>query len=260
MSVRKRRPGFGAKHKKRVVKKSTKKPKLSKTLKSQAKRHGVRVTLKRNGKRVEKTEKLLKKQIKMAMKRKLAKKKLASKKKKTVRKVKRKVKRKTVRKSKRKTKRKSSKFGKLEVPAGMKSVSQMRDQARFLGREHRPLLIAPHGPPKRWLLKDETPAYSGAPAFGKNLRKRNYGFGNSLAGKRVNPSGYLSTWYGAPRVVPPAWNSLLLQGQNNFREGINDPTLSNVGTGYGRKRRKTTRKPKRRKTTRKPKRRKSKRK
>lgn len=247
MSIRKRRPGFGSKHKKRVVKKSVKKVKLSKALKTMAKKYGVRVTLKRGDKRVEKPEKLLKKQILMAKKKRKEMKKKTDMKKKT---------RKTVRKVKRKTTKrrvKKVKFGKLEVPAGMKSVSEMRDQARFLGREPRPLLIAPLGPPQPWLLKDETPAYSGTPAYGRRRKRRttriNYGFGSSdsLAGRRVNPSGYLSTWYGFPRTAPPSWNPLLLQGGNNFREGVNDPTLSNVGTAFGRKRRtsrKSTRKSK----------------
>ena len=53
-------------------------------------------------------------------------------------------------------------------------------------------------------------------------------FGSSLDDKYVNPSGYLSTWYGQPRVIPPSWDPLLLQGQNTFRQGINNPTLSQV--------------------------------
>jgi len=221
------RSRFGAK--KRVVRKTTTRKVVPKTLKTQAKKHGIKLTVKRGDKRVPKSATILRKQLKTKMKTK----KSSSKSSRT------KPKRKSVRKTR---------FGKLEVPTGMKSVSKIRDQSRFLGREPRPLLVAPFGPPQRWLLKDETPAYSGAPAFGRRTRRtrRNYGFGaaDSLEGKRVNPSGYLSTWYGAPRVAPPSWNYNLLQGSNNFREGVNSPTLSNVGTGFG----KPKPKPKPRKT------------
>ncbi len=51
---------------------------------------------------------------------------------------------------------------------------------------------------------------------------------DSLKGRTVNPSGYLSTWHGQPRIIPPSWNPLLLQGNNTFREGVNSPKLSNV--------------------------------
>ena len=151
---------------------------------------------------------------------------------------------------KRKTQRKSQ-FGKLEVPRGVRPVSTFR-------KTNRPLLISPHGPAQPWLLQDETPAYSGAPSFGRRRRAKmgthddedtddesEMEFGRrrrrakmgTLEGKRVNPSGYLSTWNGFPRTPPPSWNPLLLQGQNNFLEGVNDPRLSNVGFGRRRRRR-----------------------
>lgn len=200
--------------------------KPSKALRDQARKHGVKLMHKRNGKRVYKSESVIRKQLKSKMR-------------------KPKVVRKSVHK-RRKPVRKTVRFGQLTVQPGMRSVAEIRDNSRFNGREHRPLLIAPFGPPQPWLLKDETPAYSGAPsAFGRR-RRRNFRFGNesnSLAGRRVNPSGYLSTWYGFPKIVPPRWNPLLLQGGNNFREGVNDPTLSNVGTAFGKSRRKA---PKRR--------------
>ena len=82
----------------------------------------------------------------------------------------------------------------------------------------RDLLIMPFGPGGQWLEAGHEGAASSAAAFGSN----------SLKGRSVNPSGYLSTWYGQPRVAPPSWNSLLLQGHNTFREGIDSPMLSNV--------------------------------
>lgn len=108
-------------------------------------------------------------------------------------------------------------FGALQVPNGMKPVSDFR-------RSSNPLLIMPFGPGGQWLEKGHEGAASSGAAFGKRSR-----FGNmSLEGKTVNPSGYLSTWYGQPRIAPPSWNPLLLQGNNTFREGINSPMLSNV--------------------------------
>lgn len=109
--------------KRKAPKRKVVKKKLPKSLKNMAKKHGVRVTRRRDGKLVEKSEKLLKKQIKVAMKKKAAKKKMALKKKKASpkrkapkRKVKRRVKRKTrkapKRKTKRRVKRRTAKFGK----------------------------------------------------------------------------------------------------------------------------------------------------
>lgn len=88
------------------------------------------------------------------------------------------------------------------------------------------LLIMPFGPGGRWLEQGHEGAASSAAAqFGSA----------SLAGRNVNPSGYLSTWYGQPRTPPPSWNPLLLQGHNTFREGIDSPRLSNVVSGFGKR-------------------------
>jgi hypothetical protein len=209
MSIRRKsgrsRPSssFGKKKRKttKTGSKVTKRP--SATLRRQAKKLRINITLKRGTKRVYKTEVVLKRQIKKKMK----------------------------------------------MKPTLKRPVKRRKRSMF-GSTHRPLLISPHGPPQPWLLKDETPAYSEAPAFGmrkpsaaqtKRLQKlqrliRRSRFGNSLEGKRVNPSGYLSTWNGFPRTPPPSWNPLLLQGNNNFREGINSPSLSNVGSRFGKKR------------------------
>jgi len=112
---------------------------------------------------------------------------------------------------------KTNSFGALEVPNGMTPVSNFK-------RSNNPLLIMPFGPGGQWLEKGHEGAASSGVAFGKRAR-----FGNmSLEGKTVNPSGYLSTWNGQPRIAPPSWNPLLLQGNNVFREGINSPMLSNV--------------------------------
>lgn len=104
-----------------------------------------------------------------------------------------------------------SSFGALTVPNGMRPVSDFR-------KTQNPLLIMPFGPGGKWLESGHEGAASSAAA----------GFGKSLEGRTVNPSGYLSTWYGQPRISPPSWNSLLLQGQNTFREGINSPMLKDV--------------------------------
>ena len=133
----------------------------------------------------------------------------------------------------------------MEVQHGMRPVSDFRKTAR-------PFLIAPFGPSQPYLIKDYTPAYSGAPpsAFGN----RRFRFGStSLENKMVNPAGYLATWEGQPVTPPPSWNYLLRQGNNTFLEGINSPKLSNVGK-FGnkpKKPKKPTKKPK--KPTKKPK-------
>lgn len=108
--VVKRRKTVSKAPKRKVVRK-----KLPKALKTMAKKHGVRVTMKRGDKRVEKSEKVLKAQIKMAMKREMAKKKASE----------RRVKRKTVHKApkrKRRVKRTVAKFGK---GAGFPPLSQV---------------------------------------------------------------------------------------------------------------------------------------
>lgn len=105
-------------------------------------------------------------------------------------------------------------FGNLDVQSGMRPVSDFRK-----ARGNRPFTIMPFGPPQPWLEKGPEAAQSTA------------AFGNSLRDKYVNPSGYLSTWYGQPRVIPASWNPLLLQGNNIFREGIDNPTLSQVMFG-----------------------------
>lgn len=121
----------------------------------------------------------------------------------------------------------TSSFGALNVPGSMKPVSSYR-------QTDNPLLIMPFGPGGRWLENGPEGAASSGAMFGRRRRKsvkapRRTRFGdNSLAGRRVNPSGYLSTWYGQPRIPPASWNPLLLQGHNTFREGINSPMLSNV--------------------------------
>lgn len=131
-----------------------------------------------------------------------------------------------------------SQFGALDVPNGMRSVSSYRRAGTY----NRPFLMMPYGPPQRWLEQtngQQGPASSkppnskgaGNPLGGSPRGRRpgsNYGSSRSLKGKYVNPSGYLSTWYGQPRTPPPSWNPLLLQGQNTFRQGINSPRLSNV--------------------------------
>jgi len=59
------------------------------------------------------------------------------------------------------------------------------------------------------------------------IRLNNSAFG-MLAKQKVNPSGYIATWYGQPRTAPPSWNPLLMQGGNIYPEGIDSPRLSNV--------------------------------
>jgi hypothetical protein len=185
-----RRSSFGKK-KRKITSKVIKKIPIS--LKKQATKYKLNLKIKINGKRIYKSEKLLKQQIKNKQKKKS------------------KVKRHQTRRVR---------FGNLEVPGNMKPVSDFR-------KTNRPLLISPSGPSQPWLLPDETPAYSGVPSFGLKRRSRM----GTLSGKRVNPAGYLSIWNGFPRTPPPSWNPLLLQGGNNFRTGVNDPMLSNVGFG-----------------------------
>lgn len=130
-------------------------------------------------------------------------------------------------------------FGGLETPPGMRPVSSFRKAGQY----NRPFLEMPFGPPQPWLMKGpEAAASSSLPppsAYGRRRRRRSY-FGNqaptsraappsnSLKDRYVNPSGYLATWYGQGRTAPPSWNSLLLQGNNTFRQGINNPRLSQV--------------------------------
>jgi hypothetical protein len=165
--------------------------------------------------------------------------------------------------TKRKTKStRKNYFGALDVPAGMRPVSDFR-------RTDRPFTIMPFGPAGRWLEQGPQGAastmansfggypnhFAGYPnSFGRYPNHfggypnrfggypNRFGgypnrYGSSLEGRMVNPSGYLSTWYGQPRIVPTSWNPLLLQGHNTFREGINSPMLSNVvshSNGFGR--------------------------
>jgi hypothetical protein len=109
-------------------------------------------------------------------------------------------------------------FGALEVPHGMRSVSSYR-------QSDRPFAIMPFGPPQRWI--EEPPEAAASSAFGLRRYLMNK-FGENLRDKYVNPSGYLSTWYGQPKVLPASWNPLLLQGNNVFTEGIDNPNLSQV--------------------------------
>lgn len=109
-------------------------------------------------------------------------------------------------------------FGKLSVPAGMKPVSDFR-------RNSGNLLIAPFGSAGQWIEQ----GHEGAASSGAS--SSSFGEVKSLKGVKVNPNGYLSLWNGAPITKPPSWNPLLLQGQNNFVEGINSPMLQDVVSG-----------------------------
>ena len=72
------------------------------------------------------------------------------------------------------------------------------------------------------------------------LNKEGNKFGrSSLAGRKVTPAGYLAIQYGQPRTVPPSWNPLLLQGNNNFVTSPGYPTLSDV-SAFGARRRRAT--------------------
>ena len=114
---------------------------------------------------------------------------------------------------------KQNNFGALETPPGMRSVSSFRKAGQY----NRPFLEMPFGPPQPWLTSSPQGAASSSVEFGRQR------FGsNSLKDRYVNPSGYLSTWYGQPRTPPASWNPLLLQGNNTFRQGINNPKLNQV--------------------------------
>lgn len=106
-------------------------------------------------------------------------------------------------------------FGALDVPMGMRPVSDFR-------RQTRPLITMPFGPPQPWMERGHEGAASSA------------GFGSSLAGRKVNQSGYLSLWNAQPRSIAPSWNPLLMQGGNMYVQGDNSPTLGDVVTKFGR--------------------------
>lgn len=90
------------------------------------------------------------------------------------------------------------------------------------GNFHQPFTLMPFGPPGPWI--EQPPQAPQSSGFGSAARD------NQMY---VNPSGYLSLWYGAPNNIPPSWNPLLRQGNNIFQMGINDPKLSNVlGNSY----------------------------
>jgi hypothetical protein len=117
---------------------------------------------------------------------------------------------------------------------------------------NRPLLISPHGPAGQWIVEQEISASSSgeppASRFGSGGRRNTKPrkkvfrvpvayFGQSvnkdgeetITIKGVTPSMYLSFWDGGqPRMPPPSWNPLLLQGRNNFPVEPNYPTLSDV--------------------------------
>jgi len=116
-----------------------------------------------------------------------------------------------------------SNFGKLVVPQGMRPVSDFR-------RSNRPLITMPFGPPGRWLVPGHEGAASSA-AFGSK-------WPSSLAGRKVNQSGYLSLWDAQPRSLAPSWNPLLMQGGNMYVQSPNGPTLADVvpASGFGRQR------------------------
>lgn len=113
-----------------------------------------------------------------------------------------------------------------------------------------PYIMMPYGPGGQWLVEGhEANASGSAPSsnFGRCTTKGC----NSFGMPRVTPAGYLSIWGGEPRVAPPSWNPLLLQGQNIFAPGINYPSLSDV-TNFGRKRKskgKTSKKSRSKKST-----------
>ena len=105
-------------------------------------------------------------------------------------------------------------FGALIVPSGMRPVSSFRNQDR-------PLLTAPFGPIQPWMAQGHEGAASS-------------GFGSSsLAGRKVNPSGYLALRNAQPRSLPPSWNPLLMQGGNYYVQGDNTPMLSSVVSKFG---------------------------
>lgn len=127
-------------------------------------------------------------------------------------------------------------FGKLEVPAGVRPVSDYRGAP-----SNRPLITMPFGPPQPWIMKPpQEAAESTLPSqYGRRQRRRQ-GFGFSkLNDQYVNPSGYLSTWYSHPMPPPPSWNPLLRQGGNMYNTDVSYPKLSNVlvPNSYGRRRR-----------------------
>jgi hypothetical protein len=112
----------------------------------------------------------------------------------------------------------SSKFGNLEVPAGMRPVSDFRQQGD--------MLIMPFGPPGAWITeRDQGAGSSGVVRFGNN----------TLTGRKVTPAGYMSTWNGMPVVPPPSWNPLLHQGGNTFVTNPNSPSLSDIVASFGRR-------------------------
>jgi hypothetical protein len=110
-----------------------------------------------------------------------------------------------------------NRFGALDVPAGMRPVSDFR-------KSENPMLIMPFGPPGQWIVEPTQGA--GSSGFGME----------SLAGRKVTPAGYLSTWYGQPTIAPPSWNPLLHQGENTFLTSPNSPSLSDVVASFGRRR------------------------
>lgn len=134
---------------------------------------------------------------------------------------------------------KTSSFGALEVPMNMVPVSEYR-------RTSNPFAVMPFGPPGPWMEEGHPGGASSMAHVGTQFGGNR--FGNQLGGihdQSVNPSGYLSLWNGQPRVFPPSWNPLLLQGQNTFVEDVNYPRLDNV-VSFGKK-------PKTSKTSKKPK-------
>lgn len=115
-----------------------------------------------------------------------------------------------------------NRFGALNVPTGMRPVSDYRRAGM-----NRPFIINPYGPPQPWITQREEAPSSSLPEPRTRFGYR-FGNSNSLANKTVNPSGYLSTWYAHPRNIPPDWNSLLYQGGDGFRSSLNSPTLRQV--------------------------------
>ena len=113
-----------------------------------------------------------------------------------------------------------NRFGALNVPSGMRPVSDFRRAGM-----DRPFIINPYGPPQPWITQREEAPSSSLP---EPRSRFGYRFGNSLANKTVNPSGYLSTWYAHPRNIPASWNPLLYQGGDGFRSSLNSPTLQQV--------------------------------
>lgn len=88
----------------------------------------------------------------------------------------------------------------------------------------RPLLIAPHGPPGPWIVKQTKSKFGSV----------------SINGKKFTPSGFVTFENSSPIVAPPSWNPLLLQDGSTFRSGLDSPKLKDVM--FGKRKRRVKRK------------------